>query len=101
MQCTCHYSSPVTVSNCFLLHLSLLPPLRILIHNVQELVDQSTPDTSSQKQIPESYNYTQYHPMEEVKKKLSQFVLCCYFIYTMKETLCLQKALLKSPKLCL
>lgn len=45
---------------------------KILIHDVQELVDQSTPDTSSQKQIPESYNYTQYHPMEEIYTWMAQ-----------------------------
>ncbi|NXJ14892.1 CBPO Carboxypeptidase, partial [Odontophorus gujanensis] len=40
---------------------------KILIHDVQELVDQSTPrETSSYRQIPEDYNYTQYHTMEEI-----------------------------------
>lgn len=88
MQCTCHYSSPVIVSNCFL-YLPLLPPLRILIHDVQELVDQSTPkDTSSHKQIPENYSYTQYHPMEEVKKKLYQFVLFVAILYIQGNKLC-------------
>uniref|UniRef100_A0A8C2YDQ6 Carboxypeptidase O n=2 Tax=Coturnix japonica TaxID=93934 RepID=A0A8C2YDQ6_COTJA len=46
---------------------------KILIHDVQELVDQSTPEeTSSHKQVPESYNYTQYHPMKEIYTWMAQ-----------------------------
>ncbi|XP_010711788.1 carboxypeptidase O [Meleagris gallopavo] len=46
---------------------------KILIHDVQELVDQSAPeDTSSHKQIPENYDYTQYHPMEEIYTWMAQ-----------------------------
>ncbi|XP_021255607.1 carboxypeptidase O [Numida meleagris] len=46
---------------------------KILIHDVQELVDQSTPEeTSSHRQIPESYNYAQYHPMEEIYTWMAQ-----------------------------
>ncbi|XP_072193462.1 carboxypeptidase O [Excalfactoria chinensis] len=46
---------------------------KILIHDVQEIVDQSTPkETSNHKQIPESYNYTQYHPMKEIYTWMAQ-----------------------------
>ncbi|NXT80714.1 CBPO Carboxypeptidase, partial [Zapornia atra] len=39
---------------------------KVLIPDVQELVDQRVPkERSSHRQVPEGYVYTQYHPMEE------------------------------------
>lgn len=71
-QCTHLDSSAVIFRDCFLFYLLLSPPLRVLIPDVQELVDQSMPKKrNSHKQVPEGYVYTQYHPMEEVKRNPS------------------------------
>jgi len=71
-QCIHHDSSAVIVSVYFLFYLPLSPSFRVLIPDVQELVDQSMPrETSSHRQVPEGYVYTQYHPMEEVKRNSS------------------------------
>ncbi|XP_068805658.1 LOW QUALITY PROTEIN: carboxypeptidase O [Struthio camelus] len=46
---------------------------RVLIHDVQALVDQSVPrEGSSHKQVPEGYIYTHYHPMEEIYQWMTQ-----------------------------
>ncbi|XP_035424267.1 carboxypeptidase O [Cygnus atratus] len=45
---------------------------KVLIHDVQELVDESMPKQRSHRQIPEGYNYTEYHPMEEIYKWMTQ-----------------------------
>ncbi|XP_025948245.1 carboxypeptidase O [Dromaius novaehollandiae] len=45
----------------------------VLIHDVQALVDQSMPRVgSSHRQVPEGYNYTQYHPMEEIYQWMTE-----------------------------
>ncbi|XP_053925385.1 carboxypeptidase O [Cuculus canorus] len=46
---------------------------KVLIPDVQELVDQSMPkETSSHRQVPEGYVYTQYHPMEEIYQWMTE-----------------------------
>ncbi|KFP69947.1 Carboxypeptidase O, partial [Acanthisitta chloris] len=46
---------------------------RVLIPDVQELVDQSMPwESGSNKQVPEGYVYTKYHPMEEISQWMTQ-----------------------------
>ncbi|XP_013154247.1 carboxypeptidase O [Falco peregrinus] len=46
---------------------------RVLIPDVHKLVDQSMPrERSNHRQVPESYVYTQYHPMEEIYQWMSQ-----------------------------
>ncbi|NXD80090.1 CBPO Carboxypeptidase, partial [Halcyon senegalensis] len=46
---------------------------KVLIPDVQELVDQSMPrERSSHRQVPEGYVYTEYHPMEEIYQWMSQ-----------------------------
>uniref|UniRef100_A0A8C3J7D4 Carboxypeptidase O n=1 Tax=Calidris pygmaea TaxID=425635 RepID=A0A8C3J7D4_9CHAR len=46
---------------------------KVLIPNVQELMDQSMPkERSSHRQGPEGYVYTQYHPMEEIYQWMTQ-----------------------------
>ncbi|XP_061231701.1 carboxypeptidase O [Neopsephotus bourkii] len=45
----------------------------ILIPDVQELVDQSMPrERSSPRQVPKGYDYTQYHPMEEIYQWMTE-----------------------------
>ncbi|NXD64661.1 CBPO Carboxypeptidase, partial [Eolophus roseicapillus] len=45
----------------------------ILIPDVQKLVDQSMPrERSSLRQVPEGYDYTQYHPMGEIYQWMSE-----------------------------
>ncbi|NWS38113.1 CBPO Carboxypeptidase, partial [Probosciger aterrimus] len=45
----------------------------ILIPDVQELVDQNMPrERSSLRQVPEGYDYTQYHPMGEIYQWMSE-----------------------------
>ncbi|KAM4669544.1 carboxypeptidase O [Amazona ochrocephala] len=45
----------------------------VLIPDVQELVDQSMPrERSSPRQVPEGYDYTQYHPMEEIYQWMTE-----------------------------
>ncbi|XP_005144734.2 carboxypeptidase O [Melopsittacus undulatus] len=45
----------------------------VLIHDVQELVDQSMPrERSNPRQVPEGYDYTQYHPMEEIYQWMTE-----------------------------
>ncbi|NXU66221.1 CBPO Carboxypeptidase, partial [Horornis vulcanius] len=51
---------------------------RVLIPDVQKLVDQSMPrERSGPRQVSGGYVYTEYHPMEEVMKNLSLLV---YFV---------------------
>ncbi|NWH72903.1 CBPO Carboxypeptidase, partial [Piaya cayana] len=46
---------------------------KVLIPDVQELVDQSMPkERSSHRQVPEGYVYTQYHPMEEIYEWMTE-----------------------------
>ncbi|NXH21641.1 CBPO Carboxypeptidase, partial [Bucco capensis] len=46
---------------------------KVLIPDVQELVEQSMPrDRSSHRQVPEGYVYTEYHPMEEIYQWMTQ-----------------------------
>ncbi|NXM71557.1 CBPO Carboxypeptidase, partial [Serilophus lunatus] len=46
---------------------------RVLIPNVQELVDHSMPrEKSGHRQVREGYVYTQYHPMEEIYQWMTQ-----------------------------
>ncbi|XP_068052238.1 carboxypeptidase O [Anomalospiza imberbis] len=46
---------------------------RVLIPDVQKLVDQSMPrERSSHRQASESYVYTEYHPMEEIYQWMTQ-----------------------------
>ncbi|KAM9286944.1 carboxypeptidase O [Morus bassanus] len=46
---------------------------KVLIPEVQELVDQSMQrEKSSRRQVPEGYDYTQYHPMEEIYQWMTQ-----------------------------
>ncbi|KFP80490.1 Carboxypeptidase O, partial [Apaloderma vittatum] len=46
---------------------------KVLIPDVQELVDQSMPrERSSHREVPEGYIYTQYHPMEEIYQWMSE-----------------------------
>lgn len=72
-------------SNClglFSLLSSLSPSFRVLIPDVQKLVDQSMPrEGSSHRQVSGGYVYTKYHPMEEVKKSLSLLVYFIVFCY--------------------
>ncbi|NXP50442.1 CBPO Carboxypeptidase, partial [Heliornis fulica] len=46
---------------------------KVLIPDMQELVDQSVPrERRSHRQVPEGYLYTQYHPMEEIYQWMNQ-----------------------------
>ncbi|XP_067994438.1 carboxypeptidase O [Melanerpes formicivorus] len=46
---------------------------KVLIPDVQELVDQSTPgERSNHRQVPDGYVYTEYHPMEEIYQWMVQ-----------------------------
>ncbi|XP_010005681.1 PREDICTED: carboxypeptidase O [Chaetura pelagica] len=46
---------------------------KVLIPDVQDLVDQSMPrETNSHRQVPEGYVYTHYHPMEEIYQWMIQ-----------------------------
>lgn len=59
-------------------------------------MDESVLKERSQRQVPESYNYTEYHPMEEVKMNLSLFAFFVAILYLPQEaTPCLQKAILE------
>lgn len=71
-------SFAATVWDCFLSSLS--PSFRVLIPDVQKLVDQSmSRERKSHRQVSGGYVYTKYHPMEEVKKKLSLLVYVVVF----------------------
>ncbi|KAM9189648.1 carboxypeptidase O [Mergus octosetaceus] len=45
---------------------------KVLINDVQELLDESVTKERSQRQVPEGYNYTKYHPMEEIYEWMTQ-----------------------------
>lgn len=97
-QWTHHDSSTLIVRDCFLFCLSPSPPLRVLIPDVQDLVVQSMAgERRSQRQVPEDYVYTEYHPMEEVKR--SPALLACSVTAVLwmpqQTTPCLQKAQMK------